>query len=47
MLLEDTGDTGAMGYNPHRKFRARLADYIVLGTGLLVVVALVAWTAVG
>lgn len=36
-----------MGYNPHRKFRARPTDYVVLGTGLLVVAALVLWTAVG
>jgi hypothetical protein len=32
-----------MGYNPHRKFTARPADYVVLSIGLLVAGALVVW----
>ena len=33
-----------MGYNPHRKFKARTTDYVVLSIGLLTTAALVAWT---
>jgi hypothetical protein len=32
-----------MGYNPHRKFRARPADYAILSIGMLVAAALVVW----
>jgi len=32
-----------MGYNPHRKFKARPADYVILTIGMLVAAALVAW----
>jgi hypothetical protein len=32
-----------MGYNPHRKFRARRADYVILATGMLIAAALVVW----
>lgn len=32
-----------MGYNPHRKFRARPADYVILATGMVVAGALVVW----
>lgn len=32
-----------MGYNPHRKFKARRADYIILTTGMLAAGALVVW----
>jgi hypothetical protein len=35
----------AMGYNPHRKFKARPADYVILATGMLVAAALVVWAA--
>jgi hypothetical protein len=32
-----------MGYNPHRKFKARTADYVILAVGLLTAAALVGW----
>jgi hypothetical protein len=32
-----------MGYNPHRKFKARPADFVILATGMLVAAALVVW----
>ena len=34
---------GAMGYSPHRKFKARPTDYIVLTIGMLVAAGLVVW----
>jgi hypothetical protein len=32
-----------MGYNPHRKFTARTADYVALLAAMAVAAALVAW----
>jgi hypothetical protein len=32
-----------MGYSPDRKFNARIGDYVLLATGLLVTAALVVW----
>jgi hypothetical protein len=32
-----------MGYNPHRKFKARPTDYVVLLVGMAIAAALVAW----
>jgi hypothetical protein len=40
-------DTEAMGFNPHRKYRATRTDYVVVVLALLTVVALLAWTVLG
>jgi hypothetical protein len=40
-------DTGEMGYNPHRRFVARRADYVVVVLALVVAIALVAWALLG
>lgn len=40
-------DTDAMGYNPHRRFVARRADYVFVALALIVAVALVAWALLG
>lgn len=36
-----------MGFNPHRRFRARPADYLFVAAAVLVALALVAWTLFG
>jgi hypothetical protein len=36
-----------MGYNPHRRFVARRADYVFVVAALVVAVALVAWALLG
>jgi len=36
-----------MGFDPHRKFRAKPVDYAMVAVALLVVVGLVLWTALG
>jgi hypothetical protein len=36
-----------MGFNPHRKYRARPTDYVLLTVVFLAVLALVAWAAIG
>ncbi len=38
-----TGDTGGMGYNPHRRFKARPFDYAMVAVAMAVAAALVAW----
>jgi hypothetical protein len=32
-----------MGFNPHRQYRRRRSDYVLVAVGLLLVVALVVW----
>lgn len=32
-----------MGYNPHRKFKARTGDYVMVAGGIVTAVALVVW----
>jgi hypothetical protein len=32
-----------MGFNPHRKFRARTADYVVVAAASLAALGLVVW----
>jgi len=32
-----------MGYNPHRKFKARPTDYVFVAAALLISAALVVW----
>jgi len=32
-----------VGYNPHRPFRARRGDYVMVAVAILVAVALVGW----
>jgi hypothetical protein len=36
-----------VGLNPYRKFRAKPADYVLVGSALLVSVALLVWALVG
>jgi hypothetical protein len=36
-----------MGYNPHRSFKAKPADYVLVGVAVLAAIALVAWAFVG
>jgi hypothetical protein len=40
-------DTGAVGYNPYRRFRARPADYVLVGVALAAALALVIWAVAG
>jgi hypothetical protein len=40
-------DTDAVGFNPYRKFRARPADYALVGVCIAVAVALVVWAFTG
>jgi hypothetical protein len=41
------GDTGGVGYNPYRRFRARPVDYALVAVCLLVAVALLVWAVAG
>ena len=41
------GDTGGVGYNPYRRFRARPFDYVLVAACLLVAVALLIWAIAG
>jgi hypothetical protein len=36
-----------VGFNPHRKQRRRPSDYLFVGAGVLVAVALVLWAFLG
>ncbi len=38
-----TGDTAPMGYNPHRPFKARTSDYVLVAVALAAATALVIW----
>jgi hypothetical protein len=40
-------DTGAMGFNPYRKFVAKPADYVLVGVAVLAVIGLLAWAFLG
>jgi energy-coupling factor transporter transmembrane protein EcfT len=40
-------DTGAVGFNPYRKFVPKKTDYVFVVAAIVAVVALVAWTAFG
>jgi len=37
------GDTGAVGYSPYRKFKARTGDYVMVIAAGLAGIGLVAW----
>ena len=41
------GDTGRVGYNPYRRFRARPIDYVLVVVCLLVAIGLIAWAIAG
>ena len=36
-----------VGYNPHRRFRARRSDYVMVALCLLVALSLVVWAIAG
>lgn len=36
-------DTGRVGYNPYRKFKARPSDYVMVVAAVTIAVALVVW----
>jgi len=40
-------DTDAVGFNPYQKFRATPADYALVGSALVVSIALLVWAFVG
>jgi hypothetical protein len=40
-------DTGAMGFNPYRKFVAKPADYVFVVAAVLAVIGLLAWALLG
>jgi hypothetical protein len=41
------GDTGRVGFNPHRQHRRSPVDYVMVGAALLVCVGLVVWALFG
>lgn len=41
------GDTDGVGYNPHRKYRAKPSDYVLVVVAVLAALALVAWALFG
>lgn len=41
------GDTGPVGYNPYRKFKATPLDYVLVAVGIALAVALVIWALAG
>jgi hypothetical protein len=40
-------ETGVVGYNPYRRFKARPTDYVLVALAILVAVALVIWALLG
>jgi hypothetical protein len=40
-------DTGAMGYNPHRKYVPKRGDLAIVAAAIAVAIALVLWAFVG
>jgi hypothetical protein len=36
-----------MGFNPHRTYRRRTSDYVIVAVALMVIVALVIWGLAG
>lgn len=41
------GDTGSMGFNPHRQHRRSNLDYALVAATVLICVVLVAWALFG
>ena len=37
----------AVGYNPHRKYKASPADYVLVAAAMLVAIGLLVWAVVG
>jgi hypothetical protein len=43
MVSTNGDDTDAMGFDPHRKFVPKRADYVFVVTAVVLVVGLLAW----
>jgi hypothetical protein len=47
MVSTNGDDTDGMGFNPHRKYVPKRADYVFVGMAFLAAVALLVWAFAG
>ena len=47
MVSMTADDTEGMGFNPHRKYRARKSDYVFVAAAVIVCAALLSWVLLG
>jgi len=46
-MLRQTGNTGIVGFNPHRQQRRSPFDYVMVGAALIVCLGLIVWALFG
>ncbi len=45
--LGPLGDTGGVGFNPHRQHRRSPLDYVLVAAALVICLGLVTWAVIG